>query len=294
MTLYRFIDAEKARHPVRFLCRVLGVSRAAFYAWKAGHTARRRSRDAAVLVHLKAAWRRGREKYGSPRVTAELKAEGHAVGRRRVARLMRENGLKGAPQKRFRGTTTNSKHDEPVAPNLLERQFTADAPNRVWVGDITYLPTRRGWVYLAVLLDLFSRKVVGWSLASHMRDDLCLDALHRAVAVREPPPGLVHHSDRGSQYASLDYQKALSEFGAVPSMSRKGDCWDNACAESFFGTLEQELAGDADWADEAEARAAVGDFIHKFYNSVRRHSTLDYISPVAFEEEHRVHQAIAA
>ena len=295
MTMYRFIDAERAEHPVRFLCGLLDVSRAAFYAWKRGSTgANRRARDGALLVHIKAAWRRGRENYGSPRVTAELKAHGHVVGRRRIARLMKEHGLTGAPQKRFRGSTTDSKHDAPVAPNLLERQFTAEEPNRAWVGDITYLPTRKGWVYLAVLLDLFSRKVVGWSLATHMRDDLCLDALRRAAAVREPAPGLVHHTDRGSQYASCDYRKALSTLGAVQSMSRKGDCWDNACAESFFGTLEQELAGKADWADEAEARAAVADYIHRFYNSVRRHSTLNDISPVAFEEHHRAQQSMAA
>jgi putative transposase len=295
VTAYRFIDAEKANEPVRLLCRMLGVSRAAFYAWKAGTTwSRGRVRDAALAVHIRAIWKRARETYGSPRVTVELKSEGHVVGRRRVARVMQEHGLKGTPSKRFRGSTTDSKHTALVAPNLLERDFTANEPNRVWVGDITYLPTRAGWVYLAVLLDLFSRKVVGWELASHMRDDLCLGALRRAIATRSPAPGLIHHTDRGSQYASSDYQRALSDIAAMPSMSRKGDCWDNACAESFFGTLEQELGGKADWADEAEARAAVGAYIHKFYNPVRRHRTLGQVSPVAFEEQYRVHQTKAA
>lgn len=295
MTTYRFIDAEKAHEPVRFLCRVLSVSRAAYYAWKATKTSsERRAQDAALAVHIRAIWKRARETYGSPRVTVELKAEGHDVGRRRVARLMREHGLKGTPNKRFRGSTTDSKHAAPVAPNLLERDFHTDEPNVVWVGDITYLPTRAGWVYLAILLDLFSRKVVGWELATHMRDDLCLEALRRAVATRSPSPGLIHHTDRGSQYTSSDYQKALTDISAKPSMSRKGDCWDNACAESFFGTLEQELGGKANWADETEARAAVSDYIHKFYNPVRRHGTLGHVSPVDFEEQYRVHQNMAA
>jgi putative transposase len=294
VTTYRFIDAERATESVRHLCQVLGVSRAAFYEWKSEREPKRKSRDQSLVVHIKAAWRRGRKNYGSPRVTRELKAEGHAIGRRRVARLMREHGLKGAPNKRFRGSTTDSKHLAPVAPNLVNREFVVRKPDCLWVGDITYLPTRSGWVYLAVLIDLFSRKVVGWSLASHMRDELCLEALRRAVAARNPAHGLVHHTDRGSQYASNDYRKALSDIGAVQSMSRKGDCWDNACAESFFGTLEQELGGDVIWADETEARAAIGDYIHHFYNPVRRHSTLDYSSPVAYEHQYRLNQAEAA
>ena len=294
MTTYRFIDAERANESVRHLCQVLGVSRAAFYEWKSEREPKRKSRDQSLVVHIKAAWRRGRKNYGSPRVTRELKAEGHAIGRRRVARLMREHGLKGAPNKRFRGSTTDSKHLAPVAPIIVNREFVVRKPDCLWVGDITYLPTRSGWVYLAVLIDLFSRKVVGWSLASHMRDELCLEALSRAVAARNPARGLVHHTDRGSQYASNDYRKALSDLGAVQSMSRKGDCWDNACAESFFGTLKQELGGDVIWADETEARAAIGDYIHHFYNPVRRHSTLDYSSPVAYEHQYRLNQAEAA
>ena len=276
------------------LCRVLEVSRAAFYAWKAGQTgAGRQKRDALLVVHLKALHRQNRELYGSPRMIVALKEEGHGVGRRRVARLMREHDLKGTPVPRFRGSTADSKHTQPVAPNLLERHFTAEAPNAVWVGDITYLPTRKGWCYLAVLIDLFSRKIVGWALDTHLRADLCLAALRQAVALRNPGPGLIHHTDRGSQYASHDYRKALAQIGARPSMSRKGDCCDNACAESFFGTLEQELGARANWADPDAARRAVGEYLHHFYNPIRLHSTLGYQSPSRFEELYRKqnHQA---
>ena len=223
-----------------------------------------------------------------------LNTAGHAVGRRRVARLMREEGLRGRPTRRFRGNTTDSRHDQPVAPNLLARNFTTEAPNIAWVGDITYLWTASGWCYLAVLLDLFSRKVVGWALDTHMRDDLCLDALHQAVTLRNPPPGLLHHTDRGSQYASHAYQKALADLGARPSMSRKGNCWDNACAESFFGTLKQELGADTNWADVHEARRAVGEYLHHFYNPVRLHSTLGHQSPIAFETSYREQLSQAA
>ena len=291
-TVYRFIAAEKAE-PVRFLCRVLGVARAAFYAWKAGSMSKRARNDARILVHIRAATRRTRGVYGSPRVTAELRAEGLEVGRRRVARLMRQEGLCGVPRRRFRGGTTNSKHDRPVPPNLLGRDFSPSAPNKVWASDITYLPTAQGWVYLAVVLDLFSRKVVGWSLASHMRDDLCIAALERAATTRQPGSGLIHHSDRGVQYASTDYVRALAVFGAQRSMSGKGDCWDNACVESFFGTLKQEM-GETDWANEREARSEVGKYIHRFYNTSRRHSTLGQVSPVAFEAAYRAQQSRAA
>ena len=219
----------------------------------------------------------------------DLRAEGHQVGKERVARLMREQGLAGTPKRRYRPTTTDSDHDDRVAENLLDRKFTVVAPNKAWVGDITYLPTKAGWVYLAVLLDLFSRKVVGWSLQKHMQTELCLQALARAVATRQPGAGLLHHSDRGSQYTSDDYQAALAGFGATPSMSRKGNCWDNAVAESFFGTLEQELVLQQEevWDNEVAARIAVGDYIHGFYNQRRRHSTLGQLSPIEFEAAHR-------
>jgi putative transposase len=284
VTAYRFIETERAVWPVRMMCRVLRVSRSAFYDWAAGKTGDKAAADAVLAVHIKTIHRRSRATYGAPRVLAELRAEEHQVGHRRVARLMREHGLKGTPKRRFRPTTTDSKHNDRVAPNLLNRRFKALAPNQAWVGDITYLATRSGWVYLAVLLDLFSRKVVGWSLRSHMQTELCLEALRQAVTTRQPGAGLLHHSDRGSQYTSDAYQKELGTIGATPSMSRKGDCWDNAVAESFFGTLEQELVlPEGPWTNEATARAAVADYIHGFYNQSRRHSTLGHRSPVEFE-----------
>jgi transposase InsO family protein len=228
-------------------------------------------------------------------MTVELAAEGYGVGRTRVRRLMRELDLQGTPKRRFRGTTTDSDHADRVADNLLDRKFQATAPNKAWVGDITYLPTREGWVYLAVLLDLFSRKVVGWALRSHMRTELCLAALRQAITTRNPAPGLLHHTDRGSQYTSDDYQSALAAVGAIPSMSRKGNCWDNAVAESFFGTMEQELVGrEGPWNDEQAARRAVGRYIHRFYNHPRRHSTIGNVSPVDYEAAGVAEKAEAA
>jgi transposase InsO family protein len=245
--------------------------------------------DDALLVHVKAIWRRSRQTYGAPRITRELREEGLVVGQRRVARLMRENGMAGIPKRRFKRPDTPPDSQLPAADNLLDRQFTVTAPNVAWVTDITYLPITGGFVYLAVLLDLFSRKVVGWALESHMRTELCLAALSRAVVARQPAPGLIHHSDQGSQYRSTAYQQALSELGAVVSMSRKGNCWDNAVAESFFGTLEQELVlREGPFADLEAAYTAVSDYIHHFYNERRRHSTLGHQSPVAFEEAHRL------
>jgi transposase InsO family protein len=292
---YRFIEAEKVNWPVRLLCRTLGVARSAYYEWSAEQPSERDQQDAVLAVHIRAMHRRSRGTYGSPRIHADLVAEGHDVGRNRVARLMRDLGLSGTPKRRFKGCTTDSDHDDRVAENVLERDFTAERPNQAWVGDITYLPTNAGWVYLAVLIDLFSRKVVGWALASHMETELCLEALHRAVVTREPDRGLLHHTDRGSQYTSNAYQAALTSLGAVPSMSRKGNCWDNAVAESFFGTLEQELVNRSEaWADEEECRAAVSDYIHAFYNAQRRHSTLGQHSPVEFEAMHRDAQRRAA
>ena len=243
--------------------------------------------NASLSVHVRAIHRRSRGTYGSPRIHAELKSEGHRVGRHRVARLMREMGLSGTPKRRFRVTTTRSKHTMPVAENVLQRDFHVDAPNRVWVGDITYLSTAAGFVVLSVLLDLYRRKVVGWSLAPHMHTERCMNALNQAKPTRSPAPGLLHHSDRGSQYTSGAYQGALAAISARPSMSRKGDCWDNAVAESFFGTLEQELVRSSPrWADGEEARKAVGETIHSFYNAQRRHSSLGYLSPVDFELRH--------
>ena len=287
MTTYRFIEAEKANHTVRMICRVLRVSRAAYYAWREAQEAVGVDADARLRVHIRGLHRASRGTYGSPRMTAALRKQGVVVNHKRVARIMREEGLHGTPRLRFRGSTTDSAHARPVAPNVLARDFSVTAPNVAWVGDITYLPVGGDWACLAVLIDLYSRKVVGWALDEHMRTELCLAALDRAVAVRRPPVGLVHHSDRGSQYASTEYVEALQRAGIVQSMSRKGNCWDNAVAESFFGTLEQELGGRARWTSVSQARDEVGRWIHDFYNDTRLHSTIGFHSPVEYESLHR-------
>ncbi len=290
MSFYRFVRAEEANHSVRLMCSVLDISRSSYYLWRGGET-HTGSEDARVLVHIRAIYREHKGRYGAPRVTRELRTQGLPVNRKRVARLMREEGLKGVPRRVFRGTTTDSAHEDPIAPNLLQRNFTTEAPNRAVVGDITYLPTASGWVYLAVLIDLFSRKIVGWAMDDTMETSLCLRALERTLAARGEMEGAIFHTDRGSQYASAAYRKALASAGLLQSMSRKGNCWDNAVAESFFGTLEQELKPERPWLDLHEARKAVSDYIHGYYNSKRLHSTLDYQTPIAFETHH--HQAAA-
>ena len=270
--------------PVVVMCRVLDVSTSAFYAW-VGTPVRGGSDDQLLRVHIRAIHRQSRETYGSPRIVAELREQGLRVSRKRVARLMREEGVAGLPAKRaFRVATTDSDHEDPIADNVLQRNFEATRPNEAWVGDITYLRTAAGFAYLAVIIDLHSRRVVGWAVRDHMRTSLVQEALQRAVALRNPPPGLVHHTDRGSQYASAAYRRDLQRIDAIPSMSRKGDCWDNAVSESFFGTLEQELAGRSpNWADAEAADAAVVDYIVSFYNQTRRHKTLGQVSPATFE-----------
>ena len=280
---FRFIEEQKVAFPVTRLCEVLSVSPAGFYAWRLRPPSARSVSDAELVVKIKQVHEESRRNYGSPRVHRELLALGRAVGRRRVARLMRENGLVAKRRRRFR-TTTDSKHGLPVAPNLLERRFETDAPNKVWVTDITYVWTREGWLYLAAIVDLYSRAVVGWAMSESLSREIALRALDMALRSRRPQPGLVHHSDRGSQYASADYQRALAAQGIVCSMSRKGDCWDNAVAESFFATLKTELVNEADFATRAEARSALFDFIEVFYNRRRRHSFLGYLCPLDFEK----------
>lgn len=286
MGRYHFIAAEKATKtwPVTLMCQAMQVSTSAFYGWLSDPTRGPRG-DSVLRVQIRAIHRRSRETYGSPRVHAELRDLGFLVSRKRVARIMKEEGISGLPaKKKFKVGTTDSDHAYPVAPNLLGRQFDVEQPNKVWVGDITYLRTSHGFAYFAVVIDLYSRRVVGWAIGDHMRTSLVLEALNRAVTLRNPARGLVHHSDRGSQYASGDYRSRLESIGAVASMSRKGDCWDNAVAESFFGTLEQELAGRApDWADAEDAKTAVVDYITTFYNRTRKHSTLSNVSPTQFE-----------
>jgi transposase InsO family protein len=281
---FAFIATEKAAFPVRLLCRTLQVSRAGFYAWHGRPPARRVQLDERLGLEIAAIHAESRQRYGSPRIHAELLHRGCRTGRKRVARLMRRRGLAVRRRRRFR-TTTHSQHKFPVAPNVLARQFDRAAPDQAWVTDITYIPTGEGWLYLAVILDLFSRFAVGWAMSERITDELTLDALDMALARRRPPAGLLHHSDRGSQYASGDYQRVMAQHGIVCSMSRRGNCWDNAVAESFFATLKVELVHDAAWNTRTTARTEVFEYLELFYNGWRRHSALGFLSPRTFEQQ---------
>jgi putative transposase len=282
---FAFIAAEKA-YPVSVLCRTLNVSRAGFYAWRDRSPSPRAQADERLGLEIAAIHAKSRQRYGSPRIHAELAAGRCHTSRKRVARLMRRRGLAARRRRRFQ-VTTDSRHAFPVAPNVLARQFTCPVPDTTWVTDITYIWTAEGWLYLAVILDLCSRLAVGWAMSERITADLTLTALRMALARRRPPQGLLHHSDRGSQYASGDYRAALAAHGIVCSMSRRGNCWDNAVAESFFATLKVELAHDATWETRAAARAALFEYIEVFYNGLRRHSALGYLSPRAFEQRHQ-------
>jgi transposase InsO family protein len=279
---FGFIRAEKVNHTVAMLCRVLQVSRQGFYAWLTRRPCERHQKDATLARTIRKVFDKHRRRYGSPRVHLELRDAGVLTSRKRVARLMRQNGLVAKCRRRF-VCTTNSVHRYAVAPNVLARNFTPVAPDRVWAADITYVPTHEGWLYLAVILDLYSRRVVGWSMQPYIDRRLVLGALRMAVQARHPAPGLVHHSDRGVQYACDDYREALARAGAAPSMSRTGDCWDNAPVESFFSSLKRELLEETDFATHNEARAALFEYIEVYYNRHRRHSTLGYRSPMDYE-----------
>ena len=279
---FAFIDAERAVFPIERLCRTLGVSVSGYFAWRTRPPSRHDREDAILLTHVRSAFAMSNGTYGSPRMTRELQDDGFAVGRHRVARLMRENGLRARMKRRFR-RTTDSHHAWPIAPNLLEQDFTATRPNQKWVADISYVWTREGWLYLAVVLDLFSRRVVGWATSDRLHKELAQTALRRAIAVRRPPPDLIHHADRGSQYCSIAYRSELRRHGIRASMSGKGNCYDNAPVESFFKTLKAEMVWRTVFHTRAQANAAIGRYVDAFYNPVRRHSTLDYISPIAFE-----------
>jgi putative transposase len=280
---FRFIDAHRREWPVRLLCETLGVSPAGYYAWRGRPASARRQRRDALVVEIRAVHAEVKGRYGSPRVHAELVARGQACCVNTVAKLMRQLGIAARAAKKFR-CTTDSDHDLPVAENLLGRQFDPASPNEAWVADITYVPTREGWLYLAAVEDLYSRMVVGWSMAAHLESRLVVDALELAVQRRLPGEGLLAHSDRGSQYASEHYQLLLARHGITCSMSRRADCWDNAPMESFFASLKKELVHGADFATRAGARAAVVEYIEVFYNSRRRHSSLGYVSPQEYEQ----------
>jgi putative transposase len=276
------VDEHRKQFEVGAMCRVLEVSRTGFYAWCTRPQSNRAEESARLGKLVEQSHQASRKNYGVPRVHADLQAQGERVSRKRVARLMQARGLRGRVRRRYR-TTTKSDPQHPVAANLLERKFTAPGPDQIWVGDITYLWTREGWMYLAVLIDLYSRMVVGWSMGERMPVGLTLAALHMALGRRRPAAGWIHHSDRGSQYTASIYQRRLRELGALGSMSRKGDCYDNAVAESFFHSLKVELGDEMPFCSRAEARRIVFDYIEVFFNRQRRHSALGYVSPAEFE-----------
>lgn len=287
---YAFIEAHRPQWRLQTMCRVLGVSKAGYFCWRDGREPPRRSSDRALTVEIRAIHDRHRQVYGSPRIHRQLRAQGTRVGRKRVERLMREAGIHVPPRRRH-VVTTDSDHDQPIAANLLEQDFHAQAPNTRWVTDITYVETGEGWLYLSAIVDLFSRRVVGWAMDQRMDRSLVLRALDMALGQRTPAQGLIHHSDRGSQYASEDYRRALTDAGITASMSRRGNCYDNAVIESFWHTLKVELVYRRHFATRAEASAAIFDYIETFYNRVRLHSALDYRSPAAVEAAWRTTEA---
>jgi transposase InsO family protein len=280
---FALIDAAKAEFPLHRLCGVLGVSQSGYFAWRDRPASRRQRDDMVLLAHVRSAFALSNGTYGSPRMTRELQDAGLLVGRRRTARLMRENGLRARQKRRFK-RTTDSHHGWPVAANLLDQDFTATRPDEKWGADISYIWTREGWLYLAVVIDLFARRVVGWATGDRLHRDLALAALRKALAMRRPAAGLIHHSDRGSQYCSVDYQAELSKHGILISMSGKGNCYDNAMVETFFKTLKSELVWRTIFYTRREADKAIARYIDGFYNPVRRHSALDFTSPVRFEK----------
>lgn len=278
---YAWIDGQRDSFALGALCEALEVSASGFAAWKRGGRVTRWLADAQLLVLIRAIFAESDGNYGSPRVFREIKARGLPASRERVARLMNENGIRAKHKRRYQATT-DSKHNLPVAPNLLDQNFEASAPDQTWATDITYVPTGEGWLYLAVVLDLYTRMVVGWSMQERMTRELVIDALRMAWFRRCPKPGLIHHSDRGSQYCSHDYRAVLQEYGMLASMSRKGNCWDNAVTESFFGSLKNERVHHRRYATRAQAKQDLFEYIEAFYNRRRRHSALGYTSPAAY------------
>ena len=276
---FRLIEDHRDLWPVRVMCDALSVSPSGFYAWRLRPESSRKIANRELLADIRRIHAQHRERYGAPRIHAELRAEGHAVSRKRVARVMRQHGVRARAPRRFRICTTDSKHSLPVAANLLDQNFVADRPDRVWLADITYIPTGEGWLYLAVILDLFTRKVVGWAMRDHLRAELTIAALTMAIQRRRPTAGLIHHSDRGSQYAAGDYRDILQAAVITQSMSRKANCWDNAPMESFFGTLKTELVHQSQFPNRDAARRDLFAYIEGYYNRARRHSAIGYITP---------------
>jgi putative transposase len=282
---YAWIDAQRGHYPLPAMCQVLAVSISGYRAWRRGGTPHcSRLNDAQAVLLMKAIHAEVKAAYGSRRMHRELAARGHRISLARVERLMREHSIRARHRRRFKATT-DSKHSMPVADNLLRRNFAPPEPDRVWAGDITYIQTNEGWLYLAVVLDLFNREVVGWSIKPRMTADIVTDALAMAWFRRKPAPGVLFHSDRGSQYASHAMRDKLAEYGMTASMSRKGNCWDNAPTESFFNSLKNERVHGARYDTRQEARDDLFDYIAVFYNRRRRHSTLGYCSPTQFLED---------
>jgi putative transposase len=285
---YAWIDGQRHDYPLQALCGLLGVSASGYADWKACSGPAQWLSDDQLLALIRSVHAESKQAYGSPRITEELKGRGIPVSRDRVRRLMQAYGIRARHKRRYKATT-DSKHTLPVAPNLLSRQFETVAPDQVWTADITYIPTREGWLYLAVVMDLYTRMIVGWSMDSRMTRALCMARFRR-----KPQPGLLHHSDRGSQYCSGDYQALLAEYDMVASMSRKGNCWDNAPMESFFNSLKNERVFHEDYATREEAKRDLFDYIEIFYNRRRRHSALCYKSPVQHHADWLLKQKLAA
>jgi putative transposase len=282
----------RQQFPVEVMSRVFNVSRSGFYAWAGRKPSRHAQEDERLKVAIKAAHKRTRQTYGVRRLQPELADDGFVAGRDRIERLRRELGLRCKQKRKFKGTT-NSNHDLPVAENLLNQTFEPTAPNQVWLTDITYIPTAEGWLYLAGVKDVFTCEIVGYAMADRMTQELTGQALFRAVQRKRPMPGLIHHSDRGSQYCAHDYRKLVDQFGMKASMSRRGNCYDNAPMESFWGSLKNELVHHCRYATRAEAEASIREFIEIFYNRQRRHSRLGNISPAVFAQRFSIQQAAA-
>jgi len=280
---FAFIGKNLSEFPVALACDTLEVSRSGYYAWLKRPESRRARRRDVLAVQIKAVHEENPKVYGSPRICMALKAQGQSVCENTVAKVMREQQIRAKSKKKFVPTTTDSRHERPVARNVLDRQFTAELPDRKWAVDITYVPTVEGWLYLAGVIDLCSRKIVGWAMADHMQAELAGDALKMAIARRNPAAGLLHHSDRGVQYACDDYRHLLASHQMRVSMSGKGDCWDNAPMESFWGTLKTELVHHEQYATRDQAKQSIFEYIEVFYNRIRLHSALGYQSPETFE-----------
>jgi putative transposase len=280
------MNDQRQGYPLELMCRVLEVSRSGYYDWKARRgqePSKRMQRRTELLEKIKAVHEESRQTYGSPRVYQELKVMGESVSENTVAKLMKQKGIRSIVRRRFRVRTTDSAHAYPAAPNRLDRRFDQKLPNQAWAADITYVPTDEGWLYLASVIDLCSRRIVGWAMADHLRAELCADALGMAIQSRKPGKGLLHHSDRGVQYACGEYRGLLEERAMTCSMSGKGDCYDNAVMESFFKTLKTELVYQRKYATREQAKASIFEYIEVFYNRKRRHSSLGYKSPVEYE-----------